>query len=139
VRLRPFRAIRPRPELADKVASVPYDVVNREEAFELARGNPHSFLHVGRSDIDLPPDTDPHDPSIYAKAREALDRLLGDGVLMRDQEPAFYLYRQVMNGRTQTGVVWGVSISMTTSATSSASTRRLGRTRRMTGPVTCSR
>jgi uncharacterized protein (DUF1015 family) len=110
VRLRPFRAIRPRPELAAKVASVPYDVVNREEAAELARGNPHSFLHVGRSDIDLPRDTDPHDPRIYSKAREALDEFLSNGVLIRDQEPAFYLYRQVMNGRTQTGVVGCVHI-----------------------------
>jgi uncharacterized protein (DUF1015 family) len=110
VRLQPFRAIRPRPELAAEVASVPYDVVNRAEAAALARGNPNSFLHVGRSDIDLPPDTDPHDPRIYTRAREALDELLARGVLMRDKAPAFYLYRQIMNGRAQTGIVGCVHI-----------------------------
>ena len=67
MRLNPFRAVRPRPELAAQVAAVPYDVVNRAEAAELARGNPHSFLHVGRSDIDLPEDIDPYDPRIYAR------------------------------------------------------------------------
>jgi uncharacterized protein (DUF1015 family) len=110
VRLQPFRAVRPKPELASSVAAVPYDVVNRSEAAELARGNPHSFLHVGRSDIDLPDDTDPHDPRIYAKAREALDRFLAQGVLVRDEEPALYLYRQIMNGRVQTGVVGCVHV-----------------------------
>jgi uncharacterized protein (DUF1015 family) len=110
VRLQPFRAVRPKPELASAVAAVPYDVVNRSEAAELARGNPHSFLHVGRSDIDLPDDTDPHDPRIYAKAREALDRFLSQGVLLRDEEPALYLYRQIMDGRVQTGVVGCVHV-----------------------------
>jgi uncharacterized protein (DUF1015 family) len=110
VRLQPFRAVRPKPELASSVAAVPYDVVNRSEAAELARGNPHSFLHVGRSDIDLPDDTDPHDPRIYAKAREALDRFLAQGVLVRDEEPALYLYRQIMNGRVQTGIVGCVHV-----------------------------
>jgi uncharacterized protein (DUF1015 family) len=105
MRIRPFRAIRPRPELAAAVASVPYDVVNRAEAAALAEGNPHSFLHVGRSDIDLPADTDPYDPRIYSGARAALDRLLADGTLVRDQSPALFLYRLVMDGRTQTGVV----------------------------------
>jgi uncharacterized protein (DUF1015 family) len=108
--LQPFRAVRPQPELASKVAAVPYDVVSRAEAAELARGNPHSFLHVGRSDIDLPEDTDPHDPRIYAKAREALERFLNQGVLVRDEEPALYLYRQIMNGRAQTGVVGCVHV-----------------------------
>jgi uncharacterized protein (DUF1015 family) len=105
MRIRPFRAIRPRPELAAAVASVPYDVVNRAEAAALAEGNPHSFLHVGRSDIDLPADTDPYDPRIYSGARAALDRLLADGTLVRDQLPALFLYRLVMDGRAQTGVV----------------------------------
>jgi uncharacterized protein (DUF1015 family) len=110
VRLQPFRAIRPQPELVSEVASVPYDVVNRAEAAELARGNPNSFLHVGRSDIDLPEDTDPHDARIYSRAREALDELLTRGVLMRDTAPALYLYRQIMNGRAQTGIVGCVHI-----------------------------
>ncbi|MEA2713680.1 MAG: hypothetical protein QOK27_1641, partial [Gemmatimonadales bacterium] len=110
MRLQPFRALRPKPELASEVAAVPYDVVNRSEAAELARGKPHSFLHVGRSDIDLPEDTDPHDPRIYSRAREALDEFLAQGILLRDKEPALYLYRQVMEGRAQTGVVGCVHI-----------------------------
>lgn len=89
---------------------MPYDVVNRDEAVELARDNPYSFLHVGRSDIDLPPDTDPYDPRIYAKAREALDRFVAQGVLIRDREPCLYLYRQIMDGRAQTGLVGCVHI-----------------------------
>ena len=97
--------MRPVPELAPRVAAVPYDVVDRSEAAELAHGNPYSFLHVGRSDIDLPEDTDPYDRRIYAQAREALDRLMGERVLVRDPEPSLYLYRQVMDGRSQTGVV----------------------------------
>jgi uncharacterized protein (DUF1015 family) len=110
MRLTPFRAIRPRPDLAAQVASVPYDVVNRAEAAELARGNPHSFLHVGRSDIDLPEDVDPYDPRIYRRAREALDELLAAGTLVRDAEPRLFLYRQIMDGRSQTGVVGCVHV-----------------------------
>jgi uncharacterized protein (DUF1015 family) len=110
MRLNPFRAVRPRPDLAAQVASVPYDVVNRAEAAELARGNPHSFLHVGRSDIDLPDDVDPYDPRTYRRAREALDELLARGTLLRDPEPRLFLYRQVMDGRAQTGVVGCVHV-----------------------------
>ena len=110
MRLHPFDALRPPPELAAKVAAVPYDVVNRAEAAELARGNPQSFLHVGRSDIDLPADIDPHDSRIYAKAREALDRFVADGVLVQEGAPSLYLYRQIMSGRAQTGLVGCVHI-----------------------------
>jgi uncharacterized protein (DUF1015 family) len=110
VRLHPFRAVRPPPQLASQVAAVPYDVVSRSEAAELARDNPHSFLHVGRSDIDLPEEIDPYHPRIYAQAREALDRFLAQGTLVRDREPALYLYRQVMDGRVQTGVVGCVHV-----------------------------
>jgi uncharacterized protein (DUF1015 family) len=110
MRLNPFRAIRPRPDLAAQVASVPYDVVSRAEAAELARGNPHSFLHVGRSDIDLPEEVDQYDPRIYRRAREALDELLAQGTLLRDAEPRLFLYRQVMDGRAQTGVVGCVHV-----------------------------
>ena len=110
MRLKAFRALRPRPDLAACVASVPYDVVSRAEAVVLAEGNPYSFLHVGRSDIDLPAGTDPHDPRIYAGARAALDRLIAEGALLRDREPALFVYRQVMNGRAQTGVVGCVHV-----------------------------
>ncbi len=110
MRLNPFRALRPVPRLAEQVASVPYDVVSRDEAAALARGNPHSFLHVGRSDIDLPAGTDPHDDRVYRSARDALRRLERDGTLVRDAEPSLFLYRQVMDGRAQTGVVGCVHI-----------------------------
>ena len=138
MRLNPFRAVRPKPELAPQVAAVPYDVVNRAEAAELARGNPHSFLHVGRSDIDLPEDVDPHDPRIYARAREALDRFLAQGMLVRDRSPALYLYARSWTAGPRPA--WSAACtSTTTSGTSSGSTRRPGRTRRTTGPGTCSR
>ncbi len=110
MRLNPFRALRPRPELAARVAAVPYDVVSRDEAAALADGNQHSFLHVGRSDIDLPADTDPYDARIYAAARGALDRLVADGTLERDSEAGLLLYRQVMDGRAQTGIVGCVHV-----------------------------
>jgi uncharacterized protein (DUF1015 family) len=110
MRLHPFRALRPRPEVADQVAAVPYDVVNRAEAAELARGNPRSFLHVGRSDIDLPQEVDAYDPRIYLRAREALDQFVLEGTLLRDEAPALYLYRQTMDGREQVGVVGCVHV-----------------------------
>jgi uncharacterized protein (DUF1015 family) len=110
MRLHPFRALRPRPELARRVAAVPYDVVNRAEAAALAEGNPHSFLHVGRSDIDLPAAMDPYDTRIYATARANLERFVAEGTLERDPEPALYLYRQTMDGRSQTGVVGCVHV-----------------------------
>ncbi len=110
MRLNPFRALRPRPEIAACVAAVPYDVVSRDEAAALAEANPHSFLHVGRSDIDLPADTDPYDSRIYAAAHAALDRLTADGTLVRDAAPGLFLYRQEMDGRAQTGLVGCVHV-----------------------------
>jgi uncharacterized protein (DUF1015 family) len=110
MRVNPFRAVRPRPDLAAQVAAVPYDVVSRAEAAELARGNPHSFLHVGRSDIDLPDDVDPYDPSIYRRAREALDQLIAAGTLLRDSKPGLFIYRQIMDGRPQAGLVGCVHV-----------------------------
>ena len=110
MRLHPFRAIRPTPKLAPRVAAVPYDVVNRQEAVDLARDNRYSFLHVGRSDIDLPADVDQYDPRIYSGAREALDRFVKEGVLIQDRDPGLYLYRQIMEGRSQTGLVGCVHV-----------------------------
>jgi uncharacterized protein (DUF1015 family) len=110
MRLNPFRAIRPAPELAAQVASVPYDVVTRVEAAELARGNARSFLHVCRSDIDLPAAMDPYDSAVYATARDALDQMVREGTLLRDPVPTLYVYRQVMGGRAQTGVVGCVHV-----------------------------
>lgn len=105
VQLHPFAALRPTPSVAARVASVPYDVVNRAEAARLADGNPSSFLRVIRSEIDLPAKTDPYDPAVYTRAGENLRALQDDGVLVREASPMLYLYRLVMNGRAQLGIV----------------------------------
>lgn len=105
MRLHPFPSLLPGPGLAAKVAAPPYDVVNRAEARELGEDNPYSFLHVGRSDIDLPDETDPYDPEVYTTARQALDRLVQQGILKKDRSPSLYLYRQIMDGKAQVGVV----------------------------------
>jgi len=85
-------------------------VVSRAEAVALAEGNPLSFLHVGRSDIDLPPDTDPHDARVYDRARKNLNQFLTDGSFLREAEPSFYLYELTMDGRAQIGVVGCVHV-----------------------------
>ncbi len=104
-RIKPFQAIRPTQQAAADVASVPYDVVNRDEAAALAAGNSSSFLHVVRPDIDLPADMNPYADEVYSTARASLDRLLSEGVLVRDTEDGLFAYRQIMNGIAQTGVV----------------------------------
>lgn len=103
--IRPFAAVRPDPAFAAQVAAVPYDVVDTAEARALAAGNPKSFLHVSRPEIDMPDGTDCSSPEAYAQARKALDALRSDGTLMQEGEPAYYAYRQVMSGRAQTGIV----------------------------------
>jgi len=105
MRIKPFAAVRPDPEQVQSVASVPYDVVNRAEAAELAEGNSASFLHVVRPDIDLSAETDPYDDAIYAKAKENFARFLEAGTLIQEAEPALYLYRQVMGEWSQVGLV----------------------------------
>ncbi len=107
---RPFKAIRPIPEYADKVAALPYDVMNSAEAAEMVKGNPYSFLHVDKAEIDLPAGTDLYSEQVYLKARENLDKLTNDGICAQDNENKFYIYRQIMNGRSQTGLVGCVSI-----------------------------
>jgi uncharacterized protein (DUF1015 family) len=109
-RIQPFLAWRPRPELAAKVASPPYDVLSSDEARVMAADNPLSFLHVVKPEIDLPPDTDHYSPDVYAKGAENLRRLIDDGVLQRDPQPALYLYRQRMGDHVQTGLVAGASV-----------------------------
>lgn len=103
--IRPFAAVRPDPAFAAQVAAVPYDVVDTAEARALAAGNPKSFLHVSRPEIDMPDGTDCSSPEAYAQARKALDALRSDGTLMQESEPVYYAYRQVMSGREQTGIV----------------------------------
>jgi len=103
--IHPFAAVRPNERDAALVASVPYDVVDTAEAKALAAGNPKSFLHVSRPEIDLPDGTDCSSPEAYAQARRALDALVADGTLVRDAEPKFYAYRQTMGSHRQTGIV----------------------------------
>src|SRR5262245_19903612 len=102
--LRPFLALRPKPQRAAEVAAVPYDVVNREEAASLAEGNPWSFLHVSRPEIDLPLSTDPYSPEVYAKARAAFSELISKAPLVRDSEPSLYVYRLQMCQHVQAGI-----------------------------------
>ena len=103
--IRPFSAVRPTPEKASAVAAVPYDVVDTAEARALAAGNPASFLHVSRPEIDMPEGTDCASPEAYAQAKKALDGLRASGVLVQDPDPKFYAYRQVMGDHAQTGIV----------------------------------
>lgn len=107
---RPFKAIRPVPEFASKVAALPYDVMNSSEAAEMVKGNPYSFLHVDKAEIDLPEGTDLYSEQVYLKASENLKKLSADGICKQDEEPKIYIYRQIMNGRAQTGLVGCVSI-----------------------------
>ncbi len=107
--VRPFKAIRPDKKYVEEMASLPYDVMNREEAACMADGKPHSFLRISRAEIDMP-GVDAYDQSVYDKARSELLRFMEDGALVRDHKPMFYIYRQVMNGRIQTGIVACVSV-----------------------------
>jgi len=107
---KPFKAWRPLPELAEKVASKPYDVLSSQEARIEAAGNELSFLHVGKPEIDLPEDIDLYDERVYLKAKENLDKLIQNKVLVEDQQPNFYLYAQTMDGRTQYGFVGLASV-----------------------------
>lgn len=107
---KPFKAIRPNKEFADKVAALPYDVMNSAEAAEMVKGNPYSFLHVDKAEIDLPADTYLYDPAVYAKAAENLGKLVPDGICKKDNTPCFFIYRQIMDGRSQTGLVGCASI-----------------------------
>jgi len=109
-RIQPFRAYRPRRELAAKIASPPYDVLDSQEAREMAAGNPLSFLHVVKPEIDLPPETDPYDPRVYAQGAENLRTLITGGHLIREEAPAIYVYQQRMGDHVQAGVVVGASV-----------------------------
>jgi uncharacterized protein (DUF1015 family) len=105
LKIQAFRALRPAPRNVDEVASVPYDTINTDEARELAAGKPSSFLHVIRPEIDLPPECDVHDAAVYAKAAENFQRFQDSGVLLREEAPCLYLYRQQMGAHIQCGVV----------------------------------
>jgi uncharacterized protein (DUF1015 family) len=108
--IRPFAALRPPGNRASEVASVPYDVVNTEEARALAANNPLSFLHVSRPEIDLPDGTDIHSDPVYRRAVENFEKLIKDGPLLTEEAPSIYLYRLIMGGHEQIGVVACCSI-----------------------------
>ena len=107
---KPFRGLRPRPDLASKVPSLPYDVPTTEEARRLARNDPYSFLHVIRPEVDLDPGIDPHDERVYAKARENLRAMIDRGWLVRDEAPAYYVYRLTAGDHSQTGIVGAAAV-----------------------------
>lgn len=102
--IRPFKALRPTQEKSQLVASVPYDVVDRAEAKLAADGNPLSYLHITRSEIDLPEVKDVYSREVYLKAKENLNKIIEQAPLMVDEKPHFYLYRLIMDGRAQTGI-----------------------------------
>jgi len=103
--IKPFKGVRPRKELAEKVAALPYDVMNTEEAMQMAAGNEYSFLHISRPEIDLPGEIDVHSDPVYDKGRDNLQAFLKKGVLLEDETERYYVYRQKMAGLTQTGLV----------------------------------
>jgi uncharacterized protein (DUF1015 family) len=107
--VKPFAALRPKPELAAQICELPYDVMSSAEAREMAAGNHLSFLHVSKPEIDLPAGTDLYAPEVYAKGRESFQRLIANGALRQDAQPCFYVYRQVMGKHSQTGLVAAAS------------------------------
>ncbi|OGT04086.1 MAG: hypothetical protein A3F73_05045 [Gallionellales bacterium RIFCSPLOWO2_12_FULL_59_22] len=109
--IRPFTGLRPAPSRAADIAAPPYDVLSSAEARMRATGKPWSFLHISKPEIDLPEGIDPYAPEVYAKAAENLDKMLAAGVLVRDAEPCYYVYRLVMGGHSQTGLVAAASVA----------------------------
>ena len=107
---RPFRAVRPTPEYASRVAALPYDVYNADEAREAVKGNPYSFLHVDKAEIDLPRNIYHYDDAVYAQAASKLRHMKADGIFEQDKNAQFYVLEQTWQGRTQTGLVGCASI-----------------------------
>jgi uncharacterized protein (DUF1015 family) len=109
--IKPFRALRPAPGRAAEILAPPYDVLTSAEARARAAGRPWSFLHISKPEIDLDESVDPHDPAVYAKATENLARMIAKGVLIRDAEPCYYVYRLTWRGRAHTGLAAVASIA----------------------------
>lgn len=103
--VRAFKAFRPKVGLESKIAALPYDVMNSEEAREMVRDNEYSFLHVDRAEVNLPKDTNIYDKAVYEKSRDILDKMIQDGLYVQDDNSCMYIYRQTMNGNSQTGLV----------------------------------
>ncbi|HLX71473.1 MAG TPA: DUF1015 family protein [Verrucomicrobiae bacterium] len=107
--VKPFAALRPDPKLAGRICELPYDVMSSDEARDIAKGNPLSFLHVSKPEIDLPAGTNLYAPEVYAKGKENFQRLIDQGALRQETKPCFYLYRQVMGKHSQIGLVAAAS------------------------------
>ena len=110
IKIRPFKGYRPKIGLEDKIACKPYDVIDYNEALAIGKGNPFSFVHVIRPEINLPYNTDPYSKDVYNKAKETLQDLIDKGHLVEEEKNVFYIYRQIMNGRVQNGIVGCISI-----------------------------
>ena len=108
----PFQAVRPQPQHAEAVASPPYDVLSSDEARVLAQNNPHSFLHITKSEIDLPVDLNTYDQSVYEKARSNFSDLIEKGILFQEPHSCYYLYELIMEGRS--GDTVSLSLTMVT-------------------------
>jgi uncharacterized protein (DUF1015 family) len=108
-KITPFEGLRPKKEIAPKLATLPYDVVSVAEA-RAYKNEPYHFYHVTRSEIDLPENVDVHSQQVYDKAKENLDQLVADRIMLQDEEPCYYIYKQVMDGREQTGLICGSSL-----------------------------
>lgn len=108
--VKPFRGLRPKQEYAEKVASPPYDVLNSEEAKDLAGDKPYSFLHVVKPEIDLPEDISIYDKRVYEKGAENLQKLMEDEIMIKEDQPCFYIYKQIMGDHEQVGLVAGASV-----------------------------
>nr|DAD54341.1 TPA_exp: hypothetical protein CAETHG_RS10855_1 [Clostridium autoethanogenum DSM 10061] len=108
--LKAFKAIRPREDVACKIAALPYDVMNSEEAREMAKDNAYSFLHIDKAEIDLDTNIDPYDKKVYEKANENLQNMINNNLLIKDNKKNLYIYRLIRNGKAQTGIVGCTSI-----------------------------
>ena len=111
ISITPFKALRPQAQFAKQVASRPYDVLNSKEAKIEAQGNPFSFLHITKSEIDLPSNIDIHSEAVYLKAKENLDAFISRPVLFNESKPCYYIYQLIMNGKSQTGLVCCSSVN----------------------------
>ncbi len=146
MKINSFKAWRPAEGLADKIATLPYDVMDRKQAAEMAAGNPLSFLRVTRSEIDLPENTAPYSDAVYAQAVENFEKLKAGGSLVREEKPSLYLYSQEMDGRIQYGVVALCNVAdyesgkikiheKTRRAKEDDRTKHVDRTNAQTGPI----
>ena len=144
--VKPFKAVRPVKKFVRDVASYPYDIIDSDEARDIADGNPKSFLHIIKSEIDLPPEIDIHDDRVYEKARENFYEFLEEGILLQDKEPCFYIYRQRMRNHEQYGIAACVSVDeyesirikkheLTKSYVQADRTKHIAKVNAQTGPV----